>query len=57
VSYVDANGVHTYYEGHGSGEPLLLMHGGRSDADSFGQQTPTFAADGPATTLMPLRRS
>jgi pimeloyl-ACP methyl ester carboxylesterase len=41
--YVDANGVHTYYEEHGSGDPVLLMHGGLSDADSFGQQTPAFA--------------
>jgi pimeloyl-ACP methyl ester carboxylesterase len=27
-SYVDANGVHTYYEVEGSGEPLVLLHGG-----------------------------
>jgi pimeloyl-ACP methyl ester carboxylesterase len=41
--YVDANGVRTYFEEHGGGEPLLLLHGGLADADSFGQQTPTFA--------------
>lgn len=27
-SYVDANGVHTYYEVDGAGEPLVLLHGG-----------------------------
>ena len=27
-SYVDANGVHTYYEVEGTGEPLILLHGG-----------------------------
>lgn len=27
-SYVDANGVHTYYEVDGRGEPLVLLHGG-----------------------------
>jgi len=27
-SYVDANGVHTYYEVEGAGEPLILLHGG-----------------------------
>ena len=27
-SYVDANGVHTYYDVEGSGEPLILLHGG-----------------------------
>jgi len=43
VSYVDANGVHTYYDEHGSGEPLLLLHGGLVDGDSFAQQTPAFA--------------
>ena len=27
-SYVCANGLNIYYEQHGSGEPLLLLHGG-----------------------------
>ena len=26
--FVDANGVHTYYETDGKGEPLVLLHGG-----------------------------
>jgi pimeloyl-ACP methyl ester carboxylesterase len=43
VSYVDADGVHSYYEEHGSGDPLLLLHGGLIDGDSFAQQTPAFA--------------
>lgn len=43
MAYVDVNGVHTYYEEHGSGDPLLLLHGGLADADGFGQQTPAFA--------------
>ena len=43
MSYVDANGVHTYYEEHGTGDPLLLLHGGLVDGDSFAQQTPVFA--------------
>jgi pimeloyl-ACP methyl ester carboxylesterase len=43
VTYVDVNGVHTYYEEHGSGDPLLLLHGGLAGADTFGQQTPAFA--------------
>jgi pimeloyl-ACP methyl ester carboxylesterase len=42
--YLDANGVHTYYEEHGGGDPLLLLHGGLANADGFGQQTPAFAA-------------
>ena len=44
MTYVDINGVHTYYEEHGSGDALLLLHGGLADADRFGQQTPAFAA-------------
>jgi pimeloyl-ACP methyl ester carboxylesterase len=43
VSYVDANGVHTYCDEHGSGDPLLLLHGGLVDSDSFARQTPAFA--------------
>lgn len=27
-SYVDVNGVHTYYEVEGTGDPLVLLHGG-----------------------------
>ena len=43
MAYINVNGVHTYYEEHGSGDPLLLLHGGLADADSFGQQTPALA--------------
>lgn len=43
MSYVDANGVHTFYEEHGAGDPLLLMHGGLADASGFAFQTPAFA--------------
>jgi pimeloyl-ACP methyl ester carboxylesterase len=43
VTYVGVNGVRTYYEEHGSGDPLLLLHGGLADAKSFGHQTPVLA--------------
>jgi pimeloyl-ACP methyl ester carboxylesterase len=43
VSYFDVNGVHTYYEEHGAGDPLLLLHGGLSNADDMGMQTPALA--------------
>ena len=33
--YVDANGVRTYYEIEGTGEPLLLLHGGFSPIETF----------------------
>ena len=41
--YLDAGGVHTYYEVAGQGEPLLLLHGGFSTIESWGAQVPAFA--------------
>lgn len=35
VTYVDAGGVHTWYDEHGAGDPLVLLHGGFSDASEF----------------------
>ncbi|MGD0066065.1 MAG: hypothetical protein ABSB76_21790 [Streptosporangiaceae bacterium] len=28
MSYADVNGIGLYYEEHGSGQPLILLHGG-----------------------------
>ena len=33
--YVDAGGVRMYYEAHGEGDPVLLLHGGGGTADSW----------------------
>jgi len=41
--YVDVNGLKTYYEVQGEGEPLLLMHGGFCTVETFSRQTPAFA--------------
>ena len=41
--YVAANGVNYYYEIHGQGEPMLLLHGGLGSIDMFGPILPTFA--------------
>lgn len=41
--YLDAGGVHTYYEVAGQGEPLLLLHGGFSTIESWGAQAPALA--------------
>jgi pimeloyl-ACP methyl ester carboxylesterase len=40
---VPANGVDYYYEIHGSGEPLLLLHGGLGSIDMFGPVLPALA--------------
>jgi pimeloyl-ACP methyl ester carboxylesterase len=37
---VEANGVEYYYEIHGQGEPLLLLHGGLGSIDMFGPLLP-----------------
>ena len=36
-------GVRTYYEVHGEGDPVVLLHGGLSDADSWAMQAPVLA--------------
>jgi pimeloyl-ACP methyl ester carboxylesterase len=42
--YVDAGGVRTYYEVHGTGEPLVLLHGGLSTIETLDAMTTAFAA-------------
>jgi pimeloyl-ACP methyl ester carboxylesterase len=41
--YVLANGVNYYYEIHGQGEPMLLLHGGLGSTDMFGPLLPSLA--------------
>lgn len=41
--YVDAGGIRTYYEEHGEGPPLLLMHGGTATAWNLSHQVPDCA--------------
>jgi pimeloyl-ACP methyl ester carboxylesterase len=35
-SYADVNGINLYYETHGSGSPLVLLHGGLGSGEMFG---------------------
>jgi pimeloyl-ACP methyl ester carboxylesterase len=44
-SYADINGLHLYYEIHGSGRPLVLLHGGLGSGEMFGAITSMFATD------------
>jgi len=42
-TYVEIGGLRTWYDEQGSGDPLLLMHGGLVTNDTWGAQLPAFA--------------
>ena len=41
--YAPVNGLKMYYEIHGSGEPLLLLHGGAGSTEMFSRLMPTLS--------------
>jgi pimeloyl-ACP methyl ester carboxylesterase len=43
--YADVNGINLYYETHGSGRPLVLLHGGLGSGEMFGAILPALAAN------------
>jgi pimeloyl-ACP methyl ester carboxylesterase len=43
--YAEVNGINLYYETHGSGRPLILLHGGLGAGQMFEPILPTLAAD------------
>ena len=44
MSYADVNGLSLYYEEHGAGEPLVLLHGGLGAAELWAPVLPALAA-------------
>lgn len=42
-SYASVNGLNLYYEVHGAGEPLILLHGGLGAIEMFGEVLPSLA--------------
>jgi pimeloyl-ACP methyl ester carboxylesterase len=43
MSYADVNGLSLHYEEHGSGEPLVLLHGGIGAGEMFAPILPSLA--------------
>src|SRR2546425_6934624 len=41
--YAKVNGLSLYYEIHGTGEPLILLHGGLGAIDMFGDILPVLS--------------
>ncbi len=44
MSYADVSGVRLYYEEHGAGDPLVLLHGGLGSVEMFASVRPALAA-------------
>jgi pimeloyl-ACP methyl ester carboxylesterase len=45
MAYADVNGLSLYYEEHGTGAPLVLLHGGFAAGEMFGPILPALAKD------------
>jgi pimeloyl-ACP methyl ester carboxylesterase len=41
--YAEVNGINLYFEMHGAGRPLILLHGGLGSGEMFGPVLPTLA--------------
>src|SRR5688572_28324704 len=41
--YAEVNGIKLYYEIHGAGKPLVLLHGGLGAIEMFGPNLPVLA--------------
>jgi pimeloyl-ACP methyl ester carboxylesterase len=42
--YAEVNGINLYYETHGTGRPMILLHGGLGSGEMYGPILPTLAA-------------
>src|SRR5438067_7174249 len=41
--YAEVNGINLYYETHGSGRPMILLHGGLGSGEMFGPVLPVLS--------------
>jgi pimeloyl-ACP methyl ester carboxylesterase len=44
-AYADVNGLNMYYETHGSGRPMMVLHGGLGSGEMFGPILPALSAN------------
>ena len=42
-AYAEVNGINLYYETHGAGRPMILLHGGLGSGEMFGQALPALS--------------
>lgn len=42
-TYAEVNGINLYYETHGAGRPMILLHGGLGSGEMFGPTLPALA--------------
>ncbi|MGH2402126.1 MAG: alpha/beta fold hydrolase [Candidatus Limnocylindria bacterium] len=42
--YAEVNGINLYYETHGTGRPMILLHGGLGSGEMFGPNLPALGA-------------
>jgi pimeloyl-ACP methyl ester carboxylesterase len=54
-AYLDVNGLHLYYEIHGSGRPIVILHGGLGAGEMFAPTVPTYTATGRQVILPDLQ--
>ena len=45
MSYADVNGLSLYYEEHGAGDPLVLLHGGFGAGELLAPLMPRWPPD------------
>jgi pimeloyl-ACP methyl ester carboxylesterase len=53
-AYADVNGIRLYYETHGTGRPLILLHGGLGSGEMFASILPTLT-DGHQAIVVDLQ--
>src|SRR5512134_1116191 len=53
--YVQNNGARIWYAAYGSGQPVILLHGGLGHSGNWGYQVPTLVRSGYHTVVIDSR--